>query len=821
MKIEAGRLAWDADNPAGKAIRAALDAQAELSDLLRKTLNRLPESAPEDFESALTEALFQTDRRISEMQTLLWEFVALAGPDAQNPAPAAAARLDRTLESLVPGQALQMHGNDQVAQNFRDVLAPIAARIDALAANPEQALSDDEITGIRAQLDAAKIQFGQAEARDRTLLDAARAELYGLRQRLADIRKDVSEAALRNFVEKTFSPPDIPLFQEKFLPLMKGMAPELVKAIDLKNRLGEAAARYLADPTQDHSNQMCGTAFFLSQLVDSPSGDIKRLRGDVFQYKSGWFRQKSVPMRDLLDAGNDAMDKFVASLPRQVRKACTPEFVAEFRAALQSFLANRDRDAAKLDSAYGCLWGIGTQTAHLAAMRDTANRLAGNGFTTNKTLQAAFEGRIAVTTLVETRLNGLPDEDADPALDDANAVSESPLGQGGVNTVFEVGYRDGSAFVFKPEAPGRTAMEVLTLANGAYHSTTLLAQLNMAAQRTADVLGLDDVMTKTAVGSHGGQFGLFMEKAPGKEAHVYRRENQPAEPGRLNADQIKALPPARYAQVIGDIMRKANRLEWFDIVTGQNDRHDSNYLLDIAEDGTVSLKGIDNDMCFPVYAVGARKYLLTGSHEEKFFDEVDNVSWNLYPFGTERDVRARHREGIHERPDGMFEVDAAKFEAPELHYCLHRAFAAHSTHIPEFMDEDLYNRLMALRDDAAQKAYLDGLAARLPSEAVDAARRRLKDVIDIAEKLHAAGKIVPAADWHDPARQKTLAGPLPQIDPADRTQVLAPPLPPVNGRSPCRHDIAKFITDRTFYATSGYFRRDLMAHLAKPGWFEA
>ena len=78
-------------------------------------------------------------------------------------------------------------------------------------------------------------------------------------------------------------------------------------------------------------------------------------------------------------------------------------------------------------------------------------------FLTNKTLAAVFEGRAAVTTVVETRLAGLPDEDADPALDSANAVSSKPLGSGQVNTVYQIGYKDGSTYIFKPEAPGRRA----------------------------------------------------------------------------------------------------------------------------------------------------------------------------------------------------------------------------------------------------------------------------------------------------------------------------------------------------------------------------
>ena len=81
--------------------------------------------------------------------------------------------------------------------------------------------------------------------------------------------------------------------------------------------------------------------------------------------------------------------------------------------------------------------------------------------------------------------------------------------------MYQVGYKDGSAYIFKPEAPGRQGLEGLQLSKGSYKDTQLVAQLNMSAQKTADAFGLGDVMTKTSVGAHDGQFGLFMEKAPG------------------------------------------------------------------------------------------------------------------------------------------------------------------------------------------------------------------------------------------------------------------------------------------------------------------
>ena len=50
----------------------------------------------------------------------------------------------------------------------------------------------------------------------------------------------------------------------------------------------------------------------------------------------------------------------------------------------------------------------------------------------------------------------------------------------------------------------------------------MVAGLNLASQKTAESLGLDDVVVKTSVGSHNGSFGIFMEKAQGSDADGWR-----------------------------------------------------------------------------------------------------------------------------------------------------------------------------------------------------------------------------------------------------------------------------------------------------------
>ena len=56
-------------------------------------------------------------------------------------------------------------------------------------------------------------------------------------------------------------------------------------------------------------------------------------------------------------------------------------------------------------------------------------------------------------------------------------------------------------------------------------------------------------------------------------------------------------------------MRELNRLQWLDLLTGQNDRHWENYFIHVdRETHKVTVKGIDNDASYSQSRTGAVKY---------------------------------------------------------------------------------------------------------------------------------------------------------------------------------------------------------------------
>ena len=807
-KDEKGRFDWNEATPVGKATKAALDAQAELSESLCKALNSLPPNASARARGAIEEAMFQTDRRASELQTLVCEFADMAEKAGNDPA--INARLGKTLESLFPSQSLKMHGSEKIAADFRTTLMPLAKRIDNLAAVKERQLSEGEATKIRRQIDEAFNALAKAETTyaakgmplDHSLFESARGMLTDLTKRLNGIRREVAFGSMRTFIEKTFTAPDLPILQDKFRPLVRKMFPALVAAIDTQKLLREAALEFLEKHNDETARKMDALARELASLSDAVDKDLKSI--ETREYKD-------TPMFNFAYEDHPVVQNLVNSLPRKDRNACTPALVTEFCQAMLLFLTdNYAAESGALKVTYGGISGTSTQTAHLVQMFRNAADRDPSKFLTNKTLAAVFEGRAAVTTVVETRLAGLPDEDADPVLDGSNAVTSKPLGSGKVNTVYQVGYKDGSTYIFKPEAPGRQGLEGLTLAKGSYQDTQLVAQLNMAAQKTADAFGLGDVMTKTSVGVHGGQFGMFMEKAPGCEAAHYENANQKTEPGHLTAKQIKELPDAQYGKVVGELMRKSNRLEWFDILTGQGDRHHHNYMADVAENGDVSLKAIDNDACFGKFIVGPGKFLLRGQHAANFENHLALVKKNLYPreaSGTQRS-RINVDPGIRRFEDGAILVDTSEMKAPEILYCLQNATGCHVTRAPDYIDEELYNQLVAMKSGKAREDYLADLRARLTPNQVLVATARLDATIAHAEKLKAAGRIVSTEDWGKRDVQRMVAGGKPKG------------LPQVGGQGPNETVFAGKVRSSVIGQEVPLFRRDLLAHIAKPGWFE-
>ena len=184
-------------------------------------------------------------------------------------------------------------------------------------------------------------------------------------------------------------------------------------------------------------------------------------------------------------------------------------------------------------------------------------------------------------------------------------------------------FEDGSEWVFKPELAGRLTAPNSPL-NIGMNVNQEMTRINLAVQTTANALELDDIMVKTSVGTHNGQFGMFMEKAPGVTGKEFKKSGK---------SELTQMNNADFGKVVGGMMRKLNRLQWFDIITGQGDRHADNYMINVNKGvpPSVDIKAIDNDASYGVFRQGLHKFVLrddarTGGMVGIFQDTLNNLA---------------------------------------------------------------------------------------------------------------------------------------------------------------------------------------------------
>jgi hypothetical protein len=760
---------------AAQAFQAALDAQADLSDKLRDAINS---GASRKFSGALGEMALQCDRRQSEIITLasqLADAIRNGGDD-----PEVAERLDATLEEMLPRQALAMHGNASALERIKKHMKPLVDKLAAFALKPNASLKSRELASYASKLDsfaaalehAAKNGFPAGKGRmmpDQDFLLAAAEMARSAKSTVVDARTEVGMRSLKAFASKAFSlPSGYPSFLsgkdletdsdslDTEIAHITTLAPtyeHLERAARCRLKIVALAQKYAANPDDETLAEMRKTATELSTV------DRIKLRDDIDNYQRTEFASGS--------------------------------FCQKLKDELASTMA------------------MLAQVEHLAVMaRNVQAGVSSEKFLTTTSARALLEGKLQFSTLVEARINGMSDGDVNPELDDSRVVSSAQLGQGMANTVYLVGYSDDSEYVFKPEGPGRTGMERILLTQD-YEPQQQVAQLNLATQRTADALGLGDVMPKTSVGCHNGDYGIFMEKAPGVTAEQLASGAKPKTPGTLGVEELKSLSHDDFQIVVGRLLRELNRLEWLDLVTGQGDRHNANYLVEVKSDLTVTVKGIDNDACFPAYRTGLRTFVLTSSQREQFEEACREISL-LYPDNVSGSVvgRIKGDESI-TREKGTMVIDAGKIKAGEMYAALKGTIGVQTVALPGFIDADLYKELTALKSGSKRKRFQAELTSRLPADCVAAAMSRLDEAIALAESLRAAGKVIARQDFekHDVQKQ-IVAGRI--VDPTKLVKDVTGEVPPPPGSS---------VFEGTNLVQSLFFR-DIFPHLGNPDWFD-
>jgi hypothetical protein len=192
------------------------------------------------------------------------------------------------------------------------------------------------------------------------------------------------------------------------------------------------------------------------------------------------------------------------------------------------------------------------------------------------------------------------------------------LGSGGINQVRKLVYeppgKGKQVRVFKAEDPNARVPDG-PREIGITPGDPGFARRNVATRKLAEGLGLQDLVPDVDLVLVDGVPGIAMERAQGaslekdEEEEVVggasdddiRRYNlrKDAKTGKVYTTRRRPNP----MDLEGDpkievqYLKAMVNLQWLDAISGQIDRHERNYLIDI-QGGVLTIKAIDNDFCF-------------------------------------------------------------------------------------------------------------------------------------------------------------------------------------------------------------------------------
>ena len=457
--------------------------------------------------------------------------------------------------------------------------------------------------------------------------------------------------------------------------------------------------------------QACSTLLIMMKIADNPT---------ITTYD----------IRNFYNRFNDApLPQWRAELLRQSVKQDGPVLASpemkKFAAQIEAFLpTRREILRSEIQEAVGMLRATG------------ANPQARGEY-----IQAALDHHVDIGTILEASLRGIATDQLELRASDGILTQTRKLGQGAANTVHLCTYRgsDGEdmKLVFKPEVGARRGLDQLCASGLGYRDGARIMQLNVAASRVADAIGCGGIIARSSIGSHDGQFGLFMEAAPGKTfadiagGKPFCRTEKGKE---LNfSEACNALhAKGKLGVMRANLMRELSKMEWADVLSGQVDRHGDNYLVDInPETGAVKITGIDNDASFGTRKKGMTVVDLNSPtpHQQAFLALLRNNGYAIPRNG---------RIDLSTLPELLVRETRHQFGFNQLFK-------------PILIDRDTFNRLTAIR----KEDYRDMLASCMDADAVDAAVDRLTEAQGYAAELARNGRVVD--DWTAPGVKETYA----------------------------------------------------------------
>ena len=716
IKID-GAFDFDENSKVGKAVKNAIDAQLALSEELGKFNERL--AASSKVSAALydqfTELQFQCDRRATEIDSIAFRMFDLAQKNVVNGAvgdPQIKALLDSAFSELMPREAIMMHGTAEALEKLGEKFRPLAEKLDAFSANGTKILTKAEIKALET-------------------------DMATMKNAIDNVRKNGLEIKRDN---------------------------QVVSRIEVDKSLLDAMDQILADTKKQIDNAKKTSVnrtidAFIKEVDDSlypekspGAGDVNLTSAGMLDFKSS--RAEIMKAFDDFAKGKINAGKFYDEIDRNQDKFFHGGFNDDTKLRQCGY---KDNAAAGIIKT---MWGLSIITSQFEELVKNAKKQSALA---TSDVRRIMLGEVGLSNVVEARVRGFKPDDIDPATDESAVVDSEPLGAGKAGKTYLLTTKTGAELVFKPELDSRIGLERLAIGGGnAYKAAQKTVNLNFATQDTAKAFGCEDLVVKYSVGSHDGQFGVFMEKAKGFTGEDFCRRKKTEGDGFVPAGLKTQIPDdEERTKVQGQIAQKLNKLQWLDLITGQGDRHWNNYFVCIEKNVTtntfdVTVKAIDNDASFTARQVGLQKYTLDEDKAGKFFEELKDECKVIHgEKGGEHEYNNRVAKdvGITKNEDGTVTVDLAKAKSPEVKMALIQALGMQSIAIPEEIDEDFYNKLMEMdKDPAKKRAFLDTIKPRISKAALKTTENRLNEAIKHAKNLADKGKVFGNDDWKDTDR---------------------------------------------------------------------
>ncbi len=362
----------------------------------------------------------------------------------------------------------------------------------------------------------------------------------------------------------------------------------------------------------------------------------------------------------------------------------------------------------------------------------------------NEDYKALIDGTLDIGTVTLAYAQGLNGAHIDTSVRAADITEAKNLGSGMFNTVKLVTYNstnpqtgqiETQKRVFKPALTARLSMDVLIAAKKTrYSSTQRIVETNMASNYMASKLGADKIVAKTSFGVVEGTPGILMEQAEGEVVHSVGDNTE-------IMYKFMSLPLADQVKMRGDAMRQLNQLQWADILSGQMDRHNGNYMVNFDfQKKSVSVTAIDNDICCGHRMVGMRTISLDINEFEDLFSDQDSSGKTTIPgvtFGTDAD----NKKVVYCNMDQM---------TPAMRCKVVRHTGAYAMCLPSAIDATLRDKLLAINEEEYRK---DLMAILQDEKAVEAAVARLKDAQQYVRDMP-ADRII--NNWDDQEKQEQL-----------------------------------------------------------------